>query len=112
MLDKQAILQVLIDSDRLNKYFHTDAIAQRIPLRIIKGTWYEEGIWLTKFGQPVQFIADKDANGTYLAVLELDIINNEATVKFRYTPEGIVGEARVEKEHMQWTVKSLTIHEQ
>ncbi|BBA36004.1 hypothetical protein sS8_4074 [Methylocaldum marinum] len=25
-------------------------------------------------------------------------------------PEGIAGEARIEKEHMQWTIKSITGH--
>ncbi len=112
MQNKQAILQTLIDSDQLNKYFHADTIPQRTPLRIVKGSWYEERIHLTKFGQAVQFIENESVKVPYLAVLTLDTTNQGATISFRYRPEGIVGEARIEKEHMKWIIKSISIHEQ
>ncbi len=111
MEDKQEILQALIDSNQLNRYFHADVLPDRIPLRMIKGPWYEEGIRLTKFGQPVQFIADVKVKEPYLDVMAMEFSEGRATLRFRYPPEGLAGNVTLEKDQQRWIVKSLDIRE-
>ncbi|WP_200372548.1 hypothetical protein [Thiocystis violacea] len=110
--DKQAILQALIDSNRLEKYFHADTLKERVPLRMVRGSWYEEGIQLMKFGQPVLFVSSQEVSEPHLIVPVLEIAGNEATLSFQYPPEGIAGEAMMEKEPMDWTIKSFKLVEQ
>jgi hypothetical protein len=111
MNDKQQILQAVLDSERMSAYFHLDEFPERAPLRVLSGPWFEAGMSLTKFNQPVQFTIAADAEGPLFEVLSLEVVGMNAHVRFRYAPEGIFGDATLAKRDTCWKVVSLTITE-
>ena len=111
MHDKEATLQATIDAPQLNKYFHSESLSNRIPLRIVKGQWYEDGIRLTKFRQPVVFISAESASGPFIEIMSLKVQSVTAEIEFRYAVEGIVGQTILKRTNDNWIVESMNIRE-
>ena len=107
----EQILQQVIDSERLDKYFHADELPGRKPLRVLKSEIVTDEIHLMKFGQKVELISAKDASGAYLEFPKIDISSERATVEFRYRVEGLRGEAELAKQGESWLLKSIALRE-
>jgi hypothetical protein len=108
--DQQKILQLIIDSKQLEKYYHTDVLPERVPLRIINNNLINTNIRLVKFGRDVIFI-EQDNNEPYLLFSAINIETDSAHVVFEYPPEGIKGLANLTKKNGNWEINKLTLHE-
>lgn len=108
---KSAVLQATIDAPQLDKYFHVDQAPERRPLRIVKGSWYDDTIQLTKFGTAVLFTSADSAGRTAFEITELAVSATSAEVSFSYAVEGIRGNAKLQKTENDWVVESMTIRE-
>ena len=111
MHDKESVLQATIDAPQLSQYFHGEKISSRVPLRIVKGQWYDRDIGLKKFDMPVVFVSSKSESGPFLEVISLKIQSETAEIEFRYIIEGIIGNAVLKKTNGHWVVESMSIRE-
>lgn len=111
--DRHQILQLTIDLDVLDKYYH-EGVAGRKPLQIVKSEAVPDALDLKKFGEPVRVIPRADAEGKGLAYLEikkLEIDGTRAQVDFAYPVEGVQGTAKFQKGDAGWRVESRELHE-
>lgn len=104
--DVRQVLQLTIDLDALDKYYHFELRGRR-PLCIVKNDVLARDVQLEKSGEPVRFLASADAQATGAACLEfskVEILADAATVEFAYSAEGIRGSAEFSKASGAWRV--------
>lgn len=105
-------LQALLDSDRLQEFFHVDERPERAPLRILCHPGNCDEGNLTAFGQPVVFVDAKDAaDGPVFEVHSYKHDGETGTIEFAYPPEGLVGTAVATRDGGAWTVTSVDLTE-
>ena len=108
----ETILQMTLDLEALNKYFHVDSLPERKPLRILKTPHIPESVRLEKFGASAVWTSAEDSKDK--PVFEFSSVKVEeslASVAFRYPPEGIAGTIEFQKQEQQWVVTGSTIVE-
>jgi hypothetical protein len=104
--DVRHVVQMTIDLDSLEKYFHFELPGRR-PLCIVKNDVLARELQLEKSGAPVRFLSAADAQTTGAACLEfskVEIREDSATVEFAYRVEGIHGSAEFSKASGTWRV--------
>ncbi|HBZ54645.1 MAG TPA: hypothetical protein DEO88_04490 [Syntrophobacteraceae bacterium] len=114
MSDLGPILQLVIDLDKLQPYYHADTIVERKPLRILRNEVIPSDVPLKKFGQPVSFISSDQAGGRkvpYLEFTQINMAGETATVTFRYLVEGLAGNVQLHRTPEGWKVESSQITE-
>jgi len=108
----ETVLQMTLDSDGLNKYFHVEERPERKPLRILSNNTVPATVRLQKFGEPAVWTTAAESEGKPL--LEFTSVKVEAetaTVSFRYPPEGISGTVEFRKQGETWTQTGSRIAE-
>lgn len=112
--DIQTVIQMSIDIEELQPYFHPEKEG-RNPLVIEANGVISSDLELVKFGVPVQFMQMKDLFFNNLdAFLEFDtfeISSTTATVLFRYYVEGIKIGLTFEKIDGEWMILTKKLSE-
>lgn len=114
MSELGSILQLVIDLDKLQPYYHADTVVERKPLRILRNEVIPSDVPLKKFGQPVSFISPDQAGGKkvpYLEFTQINMAGETATVTFRYPVEGLAGKVQLHRTPEGWKVESCQITE-
>jgi len=112
--DKQAVIQMSIDLDELQNYYHDNEEEDRKPLFICDNGIVPSTLELSKFGEPVHFMPKKDLFFTnkqaFLDFEKFQISETSAAVDFQYKVEGIAIELTFEKTNGSWIIdtKKLT----
>jgi hypothetical protein len=112
-LDKKIICQKTLNFHQIEKYYHTDVDPQRKPLIIKINDNISEPLHLTKFGETVIFLSEQDISKknikAYFEFIKIDILNNSATVKFKYTVEGLAGILYFRRNNDKWKIVNSDI---
>jgi hypothetical protein len=88
--DVTAILQLVVDDPELDTYLHMGEPG-RFPLKI-SGDKLPSGLKLIKATKPVEVVdGPKSKKDAVLAITEIDVQGDKATVRYRYDIEGIRG---------------------
>ena len=88
--DVTAILQLVVDDPELDVYLHTGDPG-RFPLKL-SGEKLPSGLKLVKATKPVEIVdGPKSKKDAVLAITEIDVQGDKATVRYRYDIEGIRG---------------------
>jgi hypothetical protein len=88
--DVTAILQLVVDDPELDAYLHTGDPG-RFPLKL-SGEKLPSGLKLVKATKPVEIVdGPKSKKDAVLAITEIDVQGDKATVRYRYDIEGIRG---------------------
>jgi hypothetical protein len=88
--DVTAILQLVVDDPELDVYLHTGDPG-RFPLKL-SGDKLPSGLKLVKATKPVEIVdGPKSKKDPVLAITEIDVQGDKATVRYRYDIEGIRG---------------------
>lgn len=113
--DQRTILQMCIDLDELQGYFHANEVEGRKPLIIHDGGLVPTTLTLKKFGEPVLFMTttelffhDKHA---YLDFEKFEVSTNNADIEFRYLIEGVTVSLKLKKTDGSWVVKAASFSE-
>jgi len=106
----QNILQLIISSNELNKYYHVDVLPDRKPLRILNNNVVPETTQLNLFDMEVEYTTKKE-NLPYLVFENILEKNNSIIVSFRYPPEGIHGTAFIKRANLVWIIEKIIIKE-
>lgn len=112
--DLQQITQIVIDLDKLGKYYHADETPGRKPLVIIKNDVLKEELDIYKFGQPVKFLSRREVEGEdkpFFEFTKIEIRDRTALVEFRYPVEGIAGTVKLSKQSDKWNIETSQIVE-
>jgi hypothetical protein len=108
------ILQLTIDVDELERFYHPDASPDRKPLRVLVKDGGGEGLKLEKFGQPVVVISPSEVEAgaaPYLQFTKIDIGEDVAAVEFEYPAEGVAGDVHFSNDGTKWSVSSVNMVE-
>lgn len=112
--DIQTVIQMSIDMDELQPYFHSEKPGRK-PLIIEDNGVISKDIELTKFGEPVKFMKKPDLFFTdtdaFLVFNTFEINPTTASVDFHYNVEGIKMTLDFEKKDGQWIVISKELSE-
>ena len=99
------VIQALIDSPKLNRYYHLDTMPERAALSI---QWEENTPsdlpncpHLTKWAQPIT-IERQPMTPYPLTITKLVLSEDIATVDYHYHAEGIHGTANFQRSAEQW----------
>jgi hypothetical protein len=88
--DVTAILHLVVDDPELDVYLHTGDPG-RFPLKL-SGDKLPSGLKLVKATKPVEIVdGPKTKKDAVLAITEIDVQGDKATVRYRYDIEGIRG---------------------
>lgn len=113
--DRQTVIQMSIDLDELQKYYHVDKDEGRKPLIIYNDGIVPSNLTLTKFGKPVQFMTKEDLffhdEQAYLDFEKFEISPTNADIEFRYDIEGLTIRLTMEKLDDTWTIKTKKLIE-
>ena len=94
--DVTAILQLVVDDPELDAYLRTGEPG-RFPLKI-SGEKLPSGLKLVKATKPVEIVdGPKSKKDAVLAITEIDVQGDKATVRYRYDVEGIRGTVTLAK---------------
>ena len=108
--DLKAILQLVVDDPELDRYLKLGEPG-RFPLQV-SGDRVPKGIEVIKATKPVKFVdgpgSKKDA---VLAITEIDVQGDKATVRYRYDIEGIRGTVTLQKSAHGWELKNSRVVE-
>jgi hypothetical protein len=111
--DVEQLLQMTLDLEKLDGYFHVDERPERKPLRILWSGAIPSSVKLQKFGEPVVIIAREEAShGPYLEFTKVEVGDETGEVIFVYPPEGIGGTVKFRKSGGSWRVESLRLTEE
>lgn len=108
--DATAILQALLNSQKLAQYYHFDTRPQRKPLRIKLNTDLKiDANELHACKQAVVIVQDKDPNTLEISSFQLD--GSSAQANFAFPVEGIRGSASFTKRQDGWALEHINIAE-
>lgn len=113
--DKQTIIQMSIDLDELQQYYHVDSEEGRKPLIIYYDGIIPSTLELTKFGESVHFMNKEELffynKKAYLDFDEFKVTPTRADIEFRYTIEGLTITLTFEKVDGAWEIKTRKLTE-
>jgi hypothetical protein len=113
--DKQTVIQMSIDLDELQQYYHSDKIEERKPLIIFNNGTVPANLRLTKFGDEVMFMLEKELffynKQAFLDFDKCEIEPTQADIIFRYDIEGLTVKLTFEKIDNNWTIKTKKLKE-
>jgi len=108
--DVTAILQLVVDDPELDHYLHMGEPG-RFPLQI-SGERLPSGLKLVKATEPVKVVdGPKSKKDAVLAITEIDVQGDKATVRYRYDIEGIRGNVTLAKLGHGWELKNSRLVE-
>ena len=108
--DVTAILQLVVDDPELDRYLHLGEPG-RFPLQI-SGERLPTGMKLIKATEPVKVVdGPKSKKDAVLAITEIDVQGDKATVRYRYDIEGIRGNVTLAKLAHGWELKNSRLVE-
>lgn len=108
--DVTAILQLVVDDPELDRYLHLGEPG-RFPLQI-SGERLPSGMKLVKATEPVKVVdGPKSKKDAVLAITEIDVQGDKATVRYRYDVEGIRGNVTLAKLAHGWELKNSRLVE-
>jgi len=107
----QSVVEVIINNSRLAKFFHPE-VSDRVPL-VLSDNLLATGLILTKFGQPVQIIPDREIGARpHLRFVRYELKGSEANVEIEYEVEGVHATfTLVKMSGSSWKVKGLKLVE-
>lgn len=100
------VLQLALDVKEMDGFWHTDVRPDRVPLKVAPHTDLPSSIALVKFGEPV--VIEKDAP---LHFETITVSASEARVGYRYDPEGVIVEVRLQSDGTKWRVVDTSVAE-
>ena len=113
--DQRVLIQMTIDLDELQPYFHVDEVEGRSPLIIFNDGMVPPTLELTKFGEAVQFMTTAELffyNKTaFLDFERFDITPSQADIELKYSVEGLTITLSFEKKEGTWRVRSKQLVE-
>lgn len=106
------IVQSVIDSPKLDRYYHADSMPGRKPLLIVlQGAQPPAAAQIKKFGQAVSFIASDDRTKPVLTIAIKPPAAGQTKVEFSYAVEGIAGTALFDESGTSPRLLELTVVE-
>lgn len=113
--DKQIVIQMSIDLEELQMYYHEDEIQGRKPLIIFNNGIVQPDLNLTKFGEDARFMTKEelffDNKQAYIDFEKFIITPNEAIIEFQYEIEGISVFLTLEKIADNWRITKKELKE-
>lgn len=113
--DLAKVVQLVLEHPDLQQYFHVDTLPERKPLIILKNAFFSQPPSLVMFGAPVAFRTVQELqedNKPYIEFVNLKLDQGRANVEFHYPPEGVLGNALLQKEQETWTIETFSISEE
>ena len=111
--DVEQLLQMTLDLEKLDDYFHVEERPERKPLRILRSAAIPSSVQLQKFGEPVVIIAGEQASQwPYLEFTKVEAGDETGEVVFAYPPEGIRGTVKFRKSAGSWRVENVRLAEE
>jgi hypothetical protein len=108
--DIRAILQLLLDASELSRYYHFDAMPERLPLKLVNRTSLDLGRPDVKVeGQAV--VVSTEPDGQSIELRAFAVIGDSAEIAFEYPADGLVGKGLFRETHGGWSLDRLTIAE-
>ncbi len=112
----QTVVQMCIDLEDFQAYYHEDEIEGRKPLIIYHDGMVPSDLTLIKFGEPVQFMTKEEIffynKQAYLDFDKFEISPTRADIEFRYDIEGLTISLTLKKVDGNWTIKRRKLIEQ
>jgi hypothetical protein len=104
--DRSTILQLAIDLPQMNGYWHIDVRPDRVPLKVAPHPDLPAPLGLVKFGEAV--VVETDAPLRFERIV---VAGDSARVGYRYEPEGLIVDVRLESDDAGWHVVDAQIAE-
>ncbi len=109
------LVEQTINLPELQGYFHIDVFPKRSPLTLSVDQYVSACSDLVKFGKPINILSLKEAKKhTSVGYLEFAIARVTSTyaeIEFKYAPEGIIGDLKLELIDSSWVVSESKIVE-
>ncbi len=113
--DKQTVIQMSIDLNELQQYYHVDASEGWKPLIIYNDGIVPTTLELTKFGEAVQFMTKEELffynKQAYLDFEKFEISPTRAYIEFQHNVEGLTIKLTFEKKNNIWKIKTKKLAE-
>ena len=113
--DLSSVLNLAINSPKLELYYHADQLPERKPLKVLHEISNDEveNIKLIKFGLPVELLKNNNTkvNNIYLIFSNVNIDKNKASLNFSYPVEGVMGKFELIKLNEKWSIKKTYLYE-
>ena len=107
-----AIIQLLIDHPKLDRYFHVDVKPERKPLVVsLAGAAAPPLAQLKKFGMPVKSLGAEKSTGPVLSITLRTAEAGQTRVDFAYDVEGIAGHALFSEQNGRPVLRDISISE-
>ena len=113
--ESQSLIQMCIDLDDLQQYYHKDKVEERKPLIIFNNGIVPANLSLVKFGESVQFMTREglffNNIKAYLDFAKFEISSSKADIEFHYQIEGLTVLLTFEKNDGKWVIKTKKLIE-
>lgn len=113
--DNRIVIQMSIDLEDLQQYYHEDKVEGRKPLIIYNEGIVPSNLSLSKFGEPVQFMTKEELffhnKQAFLDFDKFEISLTQADIEFSYKIEGLTIVLMFEKVDGKWTIKTKKLIE-
>ncbi len=112
--DLSSILQMILDDERLDRYFKVESKPDRKPLVVLTNKYTKQIPKLQKFGEPVRFLERRKTNmkTPLFDFSEITFEKDSALVRFFYTAENVRGEVGLQKADAGWRILRYDLIEQ
>jgi len=108
--DVSAILQLVVDDPELDNYLHLGE-AGRFPVKM-SGDTLPTGLKLVKATKPVEIVdGPKSKKDAVIAISDIDVQGDRATVRYRYDIENIRATVTLAKSPHGWELKNSRLVE-
>ncbi len=109
------LVEQTINLPALQEYFHVDVFPKRSPLTLSVDQYVSACSNLVKFGTPINILsleeAKKHTSTGYLKFAIVRVTSTYAEIEFKYAPEGIIGDLKLELIDSSWVVSESRIVE-
>jgi hypothetical protein len=113
--DQRVLIQLTIDLDELQQFYHIDEVEGRSPLIIFNDGVVPPTLELTKFGEEVEFMTTAELffynKAAFLDFERFDITPSQADIELNYSVEGLTITLSFEKIEGTWMVRSKQLVE-
>lgn len=112
--DLSRILQIVLDDERMDRYFKVAEKPDRKPLVLLSNQFTKQALSLEKFGEPVKIMErrETDDKTPFLDFSEVTLEKDVAHVRFFYRAEGLRGVVGLRKVDGTWKVLQYDLLEQ
>jgi hypothetical protein len=100
------VLQLALDVAEMDGFWHIDVRPDRVPLKIAPHAALPESVALVKFGRPVVV-----ESGAPLRFETIVVDAADARVAYRYDPEGVSVDVRLQHDGTRWRVVNASAAE-